>query len=342
MKKFLIGSGLTIYSVLLSGCGDKSANLSAVYAVTALLASLLLVGYCCLVKKKDAWFLLLFASAMVVNIGYFSLSVSKNLEEALLANRLAYLGSAFLPISVWMIILNVSRIRYKKWLPPLLICLGAAMFLLAATPGYLPIYYKEVAYQQVGGVARLVKVYGPLHGLYMVYLLGCFAAMVTTIIYATVRETIASTAYAAVLAIAVFVNIGVWLIEQLVRMDFELLSVSYIISESFLLGLNLFMAEVEKQKNTAPPAAPAPEPEEPAPQQQEALELFMAGLPMLTGKERAIYDMYVRGVSTAQVLESLSIKENTLKFHNKNIYSKLGVSSRKQLVYLHSLQEREK
>ena len=95
MKKFLIGSGLTIYSVLLSGCGDKSANLSAVYAVTALLASLLLVGYCCLVKKKDAWFLLLFASAMVVNIGYFSLSVSKNLEEALLANRLAYLGSAF-------------------------------------------------------------------------------------------------------------------------------------------------------------------------------------------------------------------------------------------------------
>ena len=27
-----------------------------------------------------------------------------------------------------------------------------------------------------------------------------------------------------------------------------------------------------------------------------------------------------------------SITENTVKFHNKNIYSKLGVSSRKQLL----------
>ena len=31
----------------------------------------------------------------------------------------------------------------------------------------------------------------------------------------------------------------------------------------------------------------------------------------------------------------LSIKENTLKFHNKNLYSKLGVSSRKELLKVH-------
>ena len=31
-------------------------------------------------------------------------------------------------------------------------------------------------------------------------------------------------------------------------------------------------------------------------------------------------------------MEEMSIKENTLKYHNKNIYSKLGVSSRKQLI----------
>ena len=31
-------------------------------------------------------------------------------------------------------------------------------------------------------------------------------------------------------------------------------------------------------------------------------------------------------------MAALNIKENTLKYHNKNIYGKLGVSSRKQLV----------
>ena len=38
--------------------------------------------------------------------------------------------------------------------------------------------------------------------------------------------------------------------------------------------------------------------------------------------------------ATKEVLAELDIKENTLKFHNKNIYGKLGVSSRKQLVSL--------
>ena len=34
----------------------------------------------------------------------------------------------------------------------------------------------------------------------------------------------------------------------------------------------------------------------------------------------------------SEILEILQIKENTLKFHNKGIYSKLGVNSRKQLL----------
>ena len=31
-------------------------------------------------------------------------------------------------------------------------------------------------------------------------------------------------------------------------------------------------------------------------------------------------------------MNALSINENTLKYHNRNIYSKLGVSSRRQLL----------
>lgn len=81
----------------LSGCavGDKSASLAAVYAAAAILSLLTLICYCVLVRKKDPWFLLLFASVLLVNIGYLTLAVSKSLEEALLANRIAYFGSAF-------------------------------------------------------------------------------------------------------------------------------------------------------------------------------------------------------------------------------------------------------
>jgi len=38
----------------------------------------------------------------------------------------------------------------------------------------------------------------------------------------------------------------------------------------------------------------------------------------------------------------MNIKENTLKYHNKNIYSKLGISSRKQLLAMAEMLTQEK
>lgn len=352
MRKYAIGiSLLPLLIMLLSGCqaiGDKSASLSLIYCVTALLSLIILIVYCCVSHKKDPWFLLLFASVLIVNIGYVALAISRSLDEALLANRVAYLGSVFLPLSMCMIILNVTRIQYRRWLPVLMLAIGVLMFFIAASPGYLDIYYKEVSFQKINGVTVLNKVYGPLHGLYLIYLLGYFSAMIITIVHATVTDKIDSISHAAILAIAVFVNIGVWMIEQLVRIDFEILSVSYIISESFLLGLHLFMAEherknVQQMQNTPLDAVTAELPLDSAttpmvidsPEQKDVdqarIDCFVAGISELTSKERMIYECHIASMPTNEIMEKLNIKENTLKFHNKNIYSKLGVSSRKQL-----------
>ena len=45
--------------------------------------------------------------------------------------------------------------------------------------------------------------------------------------------------------------------------------------------------------------------------------------------------MYTAGRTTKEIMADLNITENTLKFHNKNLYSKLGVSSRKQLLEIY-------
>lgn len=200
----------------------------------------------------------------------------------------------------------------------------------------------------VDGAATLVKKYGPLHSLYLVYLLGYFSVMVATIVHATVKDKIDSVAYAAILAIAVFVNIGVWLLEQLVDIDFEFLAISYIISECFLLGLHVMMAEAEKLKNRLtqqlPDGVSGETPQEAAEETEvtcsadadsELTEAFRAGLSNLTPKERELYDCYVTGMTTDVIMEKLAIKENTLKFHSKNLYSKLGVKSRRQLMEIH-------
>lgn len=68
--------------------------------------------------------------------------------------------------------------------------------------------------------------------------------------------------------------------------------------------------------------------------------LFVEQLKNLTNKERQIFDMYIEGKTGKDIQEILEITDNTLKYHNKNIYSKLGVKSRKELlVYAKELQK---
>lgn len=330
-------------TVTLSGCntvGDKAASLSIIYVAAALLSLLLLVACCLLVRQKRGWFILLFSSVLVVNTGYTLLSVSSSLEMALWANRVSYLGSVLLPLAMLMIILNVTNTKCKRLLPIALFVLSTVVFLIAASPGILDIYYKEVSFKVVDGVSTLVKVYGPLHPFYLVYLIGYFASMIAVIIRASIKKTIDTAAHSVILAIAVFVNIGVWLIEQLSDIAFEMLSISYIISELFLLGLHLVMSENQRLRELVErKALHAMESSDPLQKVEsissEVMEYFVRGLETLTPTERTIYEAYTLGRTTKDIMAELNIKENTLKFHNKNIYSKLGVSSRKQLLELY-------
>ena len=342
MKKRLLGIlPLICITLGLSGCssvGDGAASQSIIYGVAAILSALLLIGCLFLVRKKRQWFVLLFSSVLVVNIGYTVLSVSSGLEMALWANRVSYLGSVFLPLAMLMIILNITNTRTKRWVPISLFSLAVVVFLIAASPGILPIYYKEVSFEVVNGVSTLVKVYGPLHPLYLVYLLGYFSAMIAVIIRASIKKTFDSTAHAVIIAMAVFVNIGVWFIEQISSIDFEFLSVSYIITELFLCGVHMVMnenqrlRELVRQKEEALRTTSTDDSRSDRAVSSEMMEYFAQGLDTLTSQERQIYEAYLSGMSTKDIMIELNIKENTLKFHNKNLYSKLGVSSRKQLL----------
>lgn len=336
----------------LTGCssvGGKNASFSAVYGACALLSLLLLIGSIFAVRKKRFWVIMLFSSVLVVNIGYTFLSLSTSLDAALWANRTSYLGSVFLPLSMLMIILDVTNTKYRKLLPRILISISVIIFLIAASPGILPIYYKEVSFETVDGASRLVKVYGVLHPLYLIYLISYFIATVTVIIRASVKKTVESIVHSVILGCAVFVNIGVWFIEQISDMDFEMLSVSYIISELFLLGVRLVINENQRLREIVKRVEGArdyPESDTSAEKMlekpvengsfaPERVETFIAGLKALTPTEKAICDAHIARVTTKEIMANMNIKESTLKYHNRNLYGKLGVTTRKELLELH-------
>lgn len=211
--------------------------MSLAYGIIALI-SLCMVGVCVAAdKKRDIWLLFVFVSVSVCNLGYFMLSVSPNLTSALNSNRLAYLGSVFLPFFMLMMVLRFCGMKRSKRLMITLVVIGIVMLGITTSPGILPIYYSTVDVEIVDGATKLVREYGPLHALYYVYLIGYMISMVGVAIYAIAKKKIKTHLHTVLLLCTVFCNIAIWLVEQFLPRGFEWLSVSYILTECLILAI---------------------------------------------------------------------------------------------------------
>ena len=69
---------------------------------------------------------------------------------------------------------------------------------------------------------------------------------------------------------------------------------------------------------------------------------FMRNISTLSPAERAVFNLYTEGYDAKRITEILCLSINTIKTHNRRIYQKLGVSSRKELlVYVKMMHERQ-
>ena len=334
---FLLLPFLTVPAGAARAGTAATPNMSIVYGIVAALALVLFIGYCALIRQKNLWMLLVFLSVLLVNLGYFSLAVSQTLSEALLANRLSYLGSVFLPLCMFMVILEACRLRRHKWLLPLLLSISIAMFLVAASPGFLTCYYREVTLVYVNGMAMLEKVYGPLHPLYLVYLLGYLGLMAGAILTSYRKKKTVSCKHAVLLLMVVFLNMAIWAVEQLIYWEFELLAVSYLVSELLLLVLYSMMQDYETLMATKHEDLPPEEAMDkfPArgfsPQQIEAILTGWAPVAELTAREQDVLRAILADKKRKEIAAELYVTEHTVKKHTANIFSKLEVSGRAEL-----------
>lgn len=307
---------------------EKTMNISFIYGSVAGLSLLLACGYCALVRKKEIWLIWLYFSALLANLGYFALSISTSLEEALLANRLAYLGCVFLPLFMLMTIMKVCRVKCPKGFVGILMSISFAVFLIAASQGYVDYFYEEVSLEFVNGTAKLEKVYGPLHRLYYIYLFAYFGIMIGVICVSMIKKKLASYKHAGLLVVVVFLNMSIWFVEQLINWDFEFLSVSYIVSELLLLFLYGMIQDYEISVEH-PASFPAY-----ASEGGFSLEGMMVDCPeidKLSAREKDVLMKMLDDKKRKEIADELYITENTVKKHISNIFSKLGVTNRNEL-----------
>jgi len=307
------------------------------YGITTALSVLFFVLYRILVKKREFWLSLLFACIAVVNVGYLMLSLAQSVEFAIFANDLAYLGSVFLSMCMLFTIIKLCGYKVTKAHVITCISLGTIMFLIIATSGILPWYYKSVGIEIVNGGTKLVKEYGVLHPVYAVYLVAYFLAMLVTIIHSAIKKHIAAQKFSIVMLGIVIINLFIWFIEKFGKWEFEFLSVAYICSEILFVLLYWTMQDYIRKDKVPPPVIV----EQKTPiiivdsmSREEKVKAILATLPegtTLSARQMDVLEGIIDGKSRKEIAADLHLSENTVKMHTSSLYRLLGVTSRDEI-----------
>ena len=319
----------------------KSGDLSVIYGILALFSALLCITYLFFDQRRNRLFLVVFGCVLAANSGFFLMSVCDSLALAKIANGLSYFGGAFSILVMLLIVWDVCRMPKCRWLRWLLVGISIAIFSLAASGDWLGLYYRSVSLEKINGMTQLVKEYGPLHILYGLYLLSYMLMMVGIVLYAFKSKRLDSPKYTLFLLVTVLLNLGVWLVEQLMPVDFEFLSVSYIVTAVLLLLIYgmlcdygiiqssgaLVSVQMLTQLNTH-----QINPGQLPPNMEEMFCRFAEKVKTLSAAERRILNYYIAGHEISELPELAFVSINTVKKHNRSIYQKLEIASRDELM----------
>ena len=185
--------------------------------------------------RPNIYTVLLMCSIVVSNFGYLSVSVSRTVDAAIIANDCVYLGACYLPFFVFCIGADMTRIRINHALRFLMFLFSTFMFGMVLTIGHYPIYYKNIGIADAGGYTVLVKEYGPLHKLYLILLFSYIAASGVLCIRAFIRKTLVSYKTTILFFLFLSINVLIYVFNRLFRIEFEFNCIGYLITEIIIL-----------------------------------------------------------------------------------------------------------
>ncbi len=207
------------------------------YIICTVLSCVLLYAILSIIKQHNVLHILFFVFICIANFGYTFLAISKTVEEALLANKITYIG-AFLPFLI--ILSNAQFCRVKLPLPVVgfFAILNAIQLFFINTIGFNGLYYKDVLLGKYNGVSYLLKDYGPGHSFYIFLLIFETFFSLAVVLYSL--KTQKSTTYFNIifLSLGVLCTVAVFFAERLIRLEIELMPISYIFTAVIYLYIS--------------------------------------------------------------------------------------------------------
>lgn len=207
------------------------------FAAFAFSVLLLILTLAATSQYRGNYHILSTMTTAIVNFGYWQLAMSHNLEEALLANRIAYLDGTFLTLFIFLAVAQFCRIRIPAWMIAAISVAGFVVLGLSYTGGYSTIYYSNVSIVRRHGVTFLVTQDGPAHILYTCLIVVYALIDLGVMIYAFRNKHKVSYINTFFLLATELFCMAVYAIESFTVCEIQLLPFAYVLNMALLFVL---------------------------------------------------------------------------------------------------------
>lgn len=184
--------------------------------------------------------ILLVTVIVVGDAGYFPLSLSDTLPEALIATQITYVTGCFAPMLMLAIACEIYRVHLPGWLLCMMYAVQFGIFCCVMTIGRLDLFYKDVAFNRNGDIVFLTKVYGPMHTAHLVSM-GIYLALLILVSTGIIKgKRRISTSDSTAIFFLEFFTVSVYIAQRMVGLQVELMPFA------FDMGLILLMIPITK------------------------------------------------------------------------------------------------
>lgn len=193
-------------------------------------------------RVQNVYKILLGVLVLVSNTGYLAIAVSRNLETALLANKLTYVGACALMLLDVFVVAELCSVRLHKAIRCGMVGYSLLVIGLVCTTGHSGVYYRTVELRQAYGISYLEKTYGPAHGLYTALVIGCVLVTASMLLFSLTKKTKVSYRTIIIIGSALLFGAGTYLLERMLGLKVELLPLVY---DVIMIGITMTFDHID-------------------------------------------------------------------------------------------------
>lgn len=210
-------------------------------------------------SKQNGHYSLLFFSVFISCLGHLMLALSSGRDEAVLANKMIYAGTIFLPLFTFDASLSVCKIRIPAWTHDLFMLVVFIIFGMSLTVGFNDFYYKSIEYIQIEGAGNYTAEYGIGHAIFNCLMVGYVVCNVSLIAYAFLKKKNVSFNSLIALSLIEIVSILSFFTSRFFEYDTLIMPAVYVFAQFALLyicfrvkryDVEQFISQVLEGRNT--------------------------------------------------------------------------------------------